>query len=374
MICGKNKNSCLFSNMKSIFLFLLFPIFSIGQASKTKKDDPRKLNSLRYVLESNFIAPKEIKLPFSSIRVIDNRYDTSKIGFNFTSRFLASKRKSFDKIDFKEGVEKSFEQFYNSYYENAFDNSGYKLVLVMKKFWLSLIARNKSKAINIVKFEAGGESIYYKIDYYLEKNNQYLPLKRIDSVFNINDKTFDLVNRTMEDKGRLIFVKNILKYFVEKYDFSMGINAFDNSPKKSYIEVQNYNKKMFNLKILQDSAFAKGVYLSFEDFKENKPSLLNFTEKRMRYSATRNEEYIEDVNGKAINQLWGYSDGNFFKIGIYSHDKIYRTNNTFEFFIPTVWYTQNTNSVGDIGLTITTNNRNEIWIPMQIDMETGEIY
>ncbi len=360
--------------MKISLLLFLLPLFTSGQVNKLDEDNPFRLNSKRYAFESKYLAPRDVKLTFSSIKIIDNRFDTSKIGYTKRNTFLGATKKAFSKIDFKDGVEKSFEQFYNSYYENAFDKSGFTLVMVLKKFWYSLVSQNKSKAINILRYDRNEASIYYKIDYYLEKNSQYLPLKRVDSVININDEMVDLLNDNVEDKEQFLFVKNLLKHLVEKYDFSPGLKAFNNYPKKNYVEIQNYNKKMFDIKILEDSVFTKGVYLNFKDFKENKPSILNFVEKKSRYSSIRKEEFIEDENGKAINQLWGYSDGSFFKIGIYSHDKIYRVNNTFEFFVPAVWYIQNTNTPGNSGLVIPSNIRNEIWIPMQIDMETGQIY
>ena len=73
----------------------------------------------------------------------------------------------------------------------------------------------------------------------------------------------------------------------------------------------------------------------------------------MKYGLIDKEDYLIDSVGQIISDYWGYSDGKVFKMSKYGNNKLYRKGNTFEFF---------------------NVHANSLWIPYQIDMETGEIY
>lgn len=67
-----------------LLLFLLFIITDlvvIAQKDDKIKGSPDKLAYVDFSLRAQRIAPSDIKLPFSSIKIIDSRFDTSKIGF-----------------------------------------------------------------------------------------------------------------------------------------------------------------------------------------------------------------------------------------------------------------------------------------------------
>jgi hypothetical protein len=171
----------------------------------------------------------------------------------------------------------------------------------------------------------------------------------------------------------LSFFKYTLKTLIEILDYSNAVKQFNEQSKKTLAEIKGFNAKMYAIPILQDSGFKKGVYLNFDDFKNSRPSIMDFREKKMGYSTINTENYIETMNGEEISNYWGYSDGKDFWYGKLVNDKIYRIQNTFCFFIKAVGYFIDP----DINLsTIITSNKYkyEIWIPFQIDMETGEIY
>lgn len=99
----------------------------------------------------------------------------------------------------------------------------------------------------------------------------------------------------------------------------------------------------------------------------------------MRYGRfnKNTEAYLEDMKGQAISNYWGYSDGKDFRYGLLGNDKIYRIQNTFCFFIKVLGYTVeqgNQGQYGGSGINSISKNKYKIWVPFQIDMETGEIY
>ena len=92
---------------------------------------------------------------------------------------------------------------------------------------------------------------------------------------------------------------------------------------------------------------------------------------------TNTEIYLEDMKGQTISNYWGYSDGKEFRYGMLGNDKIYKIQNTFCFFIKVVGYVidqDNNGQYGGSGITTTSKVKYEVWVPYQIDMETGQIY
>ncbi|MBK8497094.1 MAG: hypothetical protein IPL50_20415 [Chitinophagaceae bacterium] len=64
------------------------------------------------------MAPSEVKLPFRQIKIIDSRFDTSKMGF--TGKAFGGKTNAFNAIQFKGGFATAVEKYYADYYENSF--------------------------------------------------------------------------------------------------------------------------------------------------------------------------------------------------------------------------------------------------------------
>jgi len=64
-----------------VLLLILWPVAAHSQQTKPDTDNPDALPEKELLIKVEKIAPGEIKLPFSNIKVIDNRFDTSKIGF-----------------------------------------------------------------------------------------------------------------------------------------------------------------------------------------------------------------------------------------------------------------------------------------------------
>jgi hypothetical protein len=350
-----------------ILLFIILPFFGFAQDDIS---NPDKLKEKVFELGAEFIAPQTIKLPFSSIKIIDSRFDTSKLGFIYTGSFFRAKAKSYKKFKLKNGIESAIEKYYNEYYANSFMKNGFELLIVMKKFWISQFEAGNTKRQDIAKDNSTGGSFLCKWEYYIGNNGNYLPVKRVDTAFNYSEEIAKYIEKEFEEK-KLMNLKFFLKKLIEIYDFEKALTVFDKQPKKTIEQINLYNQKRFNIPIIHDSITVNGVYLSFSDFQENKPSITLFTEKKMKYGNFKKEEFIQDEKGNTINPYWGYSNNSEIKYGLYGHDKIYRVSNTFEFFTRVTWHSTSTTS-GDIPITY--NTKNEVWIPIQIDMETGEIY
>lgn len=347
--------------MKIFLLVLgLLPFIAQSQNVKPDRDNPDRLPEKEFKLIVEKFAPGEIKLPFASIKIIDNRFDTSKFGFAPASGFISNRKRTGVKMIFKEGIAKTLEDYYNEFYQNNFSQNGIQLLIVLKKFWISGVDNKRNKDIDIANNEISKSFLYCKWEYYLNKNELLIPVKRIDTV--VNGVVFQSEkNKNMEIQNWNQVFKLILNGLIEVFDFSSAVTQINKLPGKTWADVQQFNATYFDMPALKDSIFNKGVYLNFDEFKRNKPSIINFKEGRIRLGANKYENYLEDDRGKRISNYWGYCTGTDVRIGKYRNEKLYRKNNAFEFFL-------------QHQLVNGADGPKDIWIPYQLDMETGNIY
>jgi hypothetical protein len=76
----------------------------------------------------------------------------------------------------------------------------------------------------------------------------------------------------------------------------------------------------------------RGVYLSFDDFKDHKPAYTDF---EIRFEAVADVVYIKDTDGQYYpkKNIWGISDGEkiFIRMG-HNYFPLYNQQNTWEFY------------------------------------------
>ncbi len=355
----------------SILLGLFFYQPAIAQNSRISNYSPDDLMFKEYNLKTGRHAPEQIKLPFASIAVMDSRYDTGKIGFVYSNTILDDGLTMYKKLRVKNGLKKSIENYYNRYYIHSFEKTNYTLLIDIKKFWLSSIGPEKKESQNIAENINASAFLHLKIEFYLHKEGRYLPFKRIDTIL----KTpHDILKNSDEEvqEYRSASLTDILNSFVEQYNFNKAIEVFDSRKKISMPEILVLNNHRFSLNILKDSKRPDGIYMSFTEFVNNKPSIIHFKEMKMNYSNFKKEEYLTNENDSLINNYWAYSKNNILKIGPFGNDKLIRAGNTFEFFKKVT--IRDFNSVKLGAGTFNYKNKKETWVPYQVDMETGLIY
>ena len=95
---------------------LLSILLSVSHYCFAQTDDPEELPSKSYELRVKTVAPVSFQLPFQEIKIIDSRFDTSKLGFLFRNGLSVRINRSFQKVKLKPGVQRGIENFYNEYY------------------------------------------------------------------------------------------------------------------------------------------------------------------------------------------------------------------------------------------------------------------
>lgn len=362
--------------MKYLLVITQFISVSVfAQNSQRDELNPNQLEIKEFKLDAQKIAPDSLKLPFKSIKIIDSRFDTSKIGYILATNIFSDKKSSFKQMVLQGGNGNAIEKYYNKYYAGSFTGNDFELLIVMKRFWLGADSKRNNKRVEVTNSVESNNTIYCKWEYYLGKNGKYLPVKRVDTVIQNSIELSKYIQEEFSEK-KLSFFKYALRGLIEILDYSNAIKQFDSVPKKTWIAVNEFNQKMNLMPALLGNTFKKGVYLSFDDFRKNRPSIIDFQEKKMHYGKmnANTEIYLEDMTGTIISNYWGYSDGTVFRYGMLGNDKIYRIQNTFCFFIKVLGYVISSDTQAGSGMVTTSKNKYEIWVPFQIDMETGEIY
>ncbi len=360
---------------------LLLPAFVFAQNGKRDALNPNQLDVKELILGTKKTAPPEIKLPFKSIRIIDSRYDSSKIGYVPDVDFISSYKKIFKKMTLKDGVSSAIENYYNKYYAGSFTQNGFELLIVIKRLWISGNARSNNKEIESTTDVKSNDNIYCKWEYYIGKDGKYLPVKRVDSIIRggedfLKYEEIKLIGAYEAAIKKIVsFFRTSLQRLIEFLDYSNAIKQFDIQTKKTLPEIYEFNKRMNVMPVLQDSIIKKGVYLSFEEFKNNRPSIADFREKKMHYGTGKTENYLENMKGESISNYWGYSDGKEFRYGMLGNDKVYRIQNTFCFFIKIDGVTVGSIMKDQYGeRSLNSSTKSVVWVPYQVDMETGEVY
>ncbi|MBS1511396.1 MAG: hypothetical protein JST86_11185 [Bacteroidetes bacterium] len=353
----------------AIWTFCLFN--SHAQNKKIDFNDPERLSYKDIELSAQKSAPSTLQLPFEKITIIDNRFDTTKLGFVPKGfQLIYDKTNIFRKLRFKnsKGIAAAIEEYYNDYYQNAFEKNGFQLLVVMKKFWLSGINVKTAEPVNLSTTIALADYWYFKWEYYIGKNGYYVPVKRVDTMMTVTEDMLNYVDGGFSERkyGALKF---LLKGMIELQDFNSMMVNFDSKPKKTMAEIQAYNQRYFDIPVLKSDSIKKGVYLNFNEFKTARPSYTNFQQKKMHYNTFKVEYYINDTTGNIISNFWGFSGGEKLRFSKYGDDEIFRCGNTYQFFVQTEIEFLTPSESGS-----TTVAKGKAWVPWQLDMETGKIY
>lgn len=361
---------------KFLFPLLLFAVSIFSQ--DTKEMIPVKLKQDVVNISTNNNISVGYSLPFSAVKIMDYRFDTSKIGFAKSKAVFTSSSYSFKKIAVKNGLQSAVESFYNAYYKNRFSKDSTQLLIVIKRFWADPLPNLQVQQQATKIYRESSQDLYIQFEFFFNRGGWYLPLKRVDTVFQVTSE-LNLELYSFKEKQYGLYEYALTKVF-ESPNYLLYADRIENSKNRRTLEeVIRFNNKRFSYPILIDTVLKKGVYLNFSEFRNNQPAITEFkiTEKR------KIGKLLFNNNGNDRTQIinfWGYCDGtNIYSGGL--QYPLYRAGNTFEFFndgIGNYMYTndiksQNTAN-GDYRVSTPYTASEKILEPFQIDMETGKIY
>jgi hypothetical protein len=252
------------------------------------------------------------KLPFSAIEIRDVRPDTTKLGF-----YRSTKDGRHYKYCFANSSNQHIEAFLNDQFRNNFDASASAhLVIYIKKLWLSEF---DSSELNTHNTHVKNAWLYLTSEIYLQTHNTYLPVYRYDSVVYARKKN----NYTSGG-----FIASTLLESLDRLN-NVDFAQLHHRRKITQSQVDSFYQQYANRTTVKP---VKGVYLSFSDFKNNRPAYTDF---EVRFESLADIVYVREADGQLYpkKNIWGISNGEkvFIRMAA-NYFPLYNQNKTWEFY------------------------------------------
>lgn len=348
-------------------VYLMLPsCFLIGQPNEF---NPGILKERVAKFSLNGEVPANCHFPFRSIKVIDARADTTKIGF-----IRRGVNNGFLKLVFKQGFGTEAEEGLNEHYKTCLmPSSQLQLLMVVKRFWADPFP-NRQMQQQGNNFRASIFDMYLKVEMYYEREGVYIPFKRIDTLFQAGEGEYVPGCNTGRMKDCEMYGYAVSK-IIESVDFSYYEQRIDKAKNKLLRnQLDSFILESYTYPILTDTPIKKGIFLSFSEFRNNTPSITYFKIERDKKAGIK----IYDTSSSGNTQIlkyWGYCDGKKIYCGN-SPYPLSRVGNTFEFFTKKVEYYYTSTYVGtsNYRFYVPYKSSTTTYEPFQLDMETGKIY
>jgi len=273
-------------------------IFSQRPIPAFRSEDLKIKKFSRRIVE--FKLPKEpIYLQnLQSIEVVDARPDTMAVGLA-----LISKHIPFFAIS-PGGFTDDAQQFLNSSIQFTKPDS-FSVVMVIKKFWLTGgLDEEMERQIQNTDIDSSSKkigSLLTRIEFYLKRRSDYFILYRFDTTITRN--LYVSKDASILAEAGLISSLSKLKELDSKFQ-----SICETKRKFSLDEIEAHNQKQFDIPVLKDSSLVRGVYFSFEEFKNNHPGQRDFEVEKDKLIDLI---FIKQADGKPVpvRDAWGYCDG-----------------------------------------------------------------
>ena len=293
-----------------------FPILLTGllwltimTSAQSKKDTIARKINLSSLPKSNiklyYRAPVDSALyQFSHFEVIDERPDTARIGLrtNKSSALLAGRDRQ---LVFNQPAATEIAGYLNQHF--ARPGAPCTALVILRSLWLSDAIYIPRNGIGDEDKEFGKPHTRLKAEVYACKDSLYTPIFRYDTLY--MEKTTDYDASLKFSYSAL--EKNLSDLLINLADSASWV-ARDKQGKGRQItrqQINDFNRTRFTSPFDNTTAYTRGVYMSFEEFRNNAPSILDF-EIRME-NKDQQSLYIKDASGESIfsRTAWGYCDG-----------------------------------------------------------------
>lgn len=308
-------------------LFILFSIqiqYASGQIFADKENDrvfnPKATNRFLISLDNSSAQTITIK-GIRTINIMDARADTLALGYLKKSMF-----RIFNKIEFSTPGLTEMINFSQGIIIPDSINSEYEILLVVKELWLG---EEDTDYDSKDKIQDTDEKLFPEsyikatFDFYIKEDDRYYPLYRFDSsmakTLPLKDYAFDHIQNALQ-----VSINKIAQYNLS--------NITKTKTALTLSGIQNYNDDRFQLSVLNDSSCKTGIYLSYDEFKANNPSIQEY---EIRRGKLGDELYLKSQDGRWVvtRSAWGYCDGktSYIKSGD-NYFGLIRVENSFYFY------------------------------------------
>jgi hypothetical protein len=230
----------------------------------------------------------------SSLIVIDSRFDSTSFGFY---KGLLDKNYS---ITAGANSANEIGSFIRHYLQlSTVDSSSAPgIVIVLKKLWLTNEFAEDGEKKSEKNDDVWLSGVIAKFEFYLSNGDTYIPFYRFDTSYASAKK----ISLFAKDYIRDVLILSLQKLITA--DFKNIISA---RKKMSLNEIIAYSKQQLNVPIITAKSYQRGVYKTFEEFKMNTPSIVNYEIKNDKLTDIL---FVRDDKGEyPVRNVWGFCDG-----------------------------------------------------------------
>jgi len=293
--------------------FLLCSQLQYGQSQLSPNLAPSNKSLYKVIYPATATHDQSGSFPFSGIVVRDIRPDTTKLGF-----YRSTKDRNSYKYRFANNTVEELTNFLASHFNsNLQPGSPNQLVIFIKKLWLSEF---DSAELSLHNTHTKNAWLYLKAEYYLQTPAAFHPLYRVDTVIYARKQNGYTSGGFISNT----FVQSMAT--LNRLDFGQVMQK----KKMTLEQVEAFNNRYAPTPSLPKPA--KGVYLSYNDFKNGTPSASEF---EVRFESLTDIIYVKEQDGKLYprRNVWGFSDGEitFIRMGS-NFFPLYNQQKTWEFY------------------------------------------
>lgn len=239
---------------------------------------------------------------FRHFEIIDERPDTARIGIHTFWPTIGHPRDK--QLIFRRPAATEIASYLNERFGRP--DAPYTALIVIRNLWLSDANYLREDLIRDPGKLHERTHIRLKAEIYAVLDGQYMPVFRFDTLqaykkSNIYAPSASYYNTWNKDLSAILD---------EMIDKASGLAAHKqgNGRMAERSAVLEYNQSRFNIPINSDITLTPGVYASFEEFRNNAPSINDFEIRKERYNRLL---YIKEKGGASYycRNAWGYCDG-----------------------------------------------------------------
>jgi hypothetical protein len=244
--------------------------------------------------------------PFSHFEVLDERADTTRIGVHGN---LPMHSHFFDRqLIFSKPAHQEIAAWLNRHC--AYPGAPDSVLVILRYLWLSDTDPYSPNPDQYSSFHPHNPAdtrthIRLKAEIYARRNNQYLPLLRIDTLEPTKSVTYNARSATYN--GWEKDLAGMLRDLAE----NAAIAANHKGTSGRWIngeDIRRFNRSRFDIPIFDSSTLIRGVYTGFQEFRNNAPSIHDF---EVRPDNGHLALYLRNGDGTSYytHDVWGFCNG-----------------------------------------------------------------
>jgi hypothetical protein len=285
-------------NYTFCILLFLIPFSLVAQSSKENvsifDDIPVVYIKMKPANET-----EKIILPFKNIQVLDYRTDSSIAGITNFELFTGNGRFQTKCYKFKNGAIQEISNYIKLISELTPD-AVHEMAIVIRRIWIGSEFENKVKNDQDKRMQKpflGG--VRTTFEFYAAREGKYVPLKRFDTTISDNKMKGDEAEE---------YLQNCIIAAISSVSKTDIVTRVTKGNQLSFEMVDSFSTSQQKYKVFTERPLVKGVYLSYEEFKNNNPGIKDYEIKKSSQAHTL---YVKDETGTEfpLRKIWGFCDG-----------------------------------------------------------------